>query len=229
MNVPYNNSKGERGGSAARTASKLRSMLMGAIGALFLNNLLISSRHHQHGSWSSSTEMNSHVGISRPISATGAGVVRISSDFYSISDGLVEEKPASLSSLTVGRKLSTSEETTSGSNERHLRNPRILMGIFSSDNIFDGTHRTWHRRLFENVWKDERVCTLSQFRNDTTIQQKCELIYTFVSGSNTDPNAPAERLEDTDTKDTPIELISGYKNPLKADINWPDVTHLNIR
>ena len=227
MNFPYNNSKGERGGSAARTASKLRFMIMGAIGALFLNNLLISSRHHHSNSWSSSPDMPSHVGISRPISATGAGGVRISSDFYSTSDRLVEEKPAS--SFTVGLELSTSEETANGSNAPHLRHPRILMGIFSSDNMFDGTHRTWHRRLFENIWKDERVCTLSQFRNDNTTQQKCELIYTFVSGSNTDPNAPTERLEDTDTKDTPIELISGYKNPLKDDINWPDVTHLNIR
>jgi len=105
------------------------------------------------------------------------------------------------------------------------------MGIFSSDNMFDGTHRKWHRNLFNDIWKDERVCTLNQFRNsnDTAVQQKCELIYTFVTAANDDPNAPTERLEETDTADTPIELPGGYKNPLKSDINGPDVTHLNIR
>jgi len=202
------------------SASKLRSILIGMILALFLNNLLISTRQ-QHSSWSSTPSNSDYVDIRHPIAAVGAGGVRISSDFYSTSDRLVEEKRG-------GRKLLTSDDETR--NERHLRNPRILMGIFSSDNMFDGTHRTWHRRLFENIWKDERVCTLSQFRNDTdtTKRQKCELIYTFVVGSSTDPNAVTERLEDKDTKDSPIEL-SSFKNPMKEDINWPDVTHLNIR
>ena len=112
-----------------------------------------------------------------------------------------------------------------------MRNPRTLFGIFSSDTIDDGTRRTWHRHLFNDIWMDDRVCTLNQFRNsnDTTVQQKCELIYTFVAAASDDPNGPTERLGETDTADTPIELLGGFKNPLKDDINWPDVMHLNIR
>lgn len=220
-----NNKGGRKPRGSASIASQLRLMLVGAIGALFLNNLLLSTTTTQHQAGSGSG--GSHI---------------ISSDFYSMSDRLVEEKPVlqsspssksksmsmtSSSSLNGGRKLLTDDDDV----VRPLRNPRTLMGIFSSDNMFDGTHRTWHRHLFNDIWKDERVCTLSQFRtsNDTTVQQKCELIYTFVAAASDDPNAPTERLEETDTADNPIELLGGYKNPMKGDINWPDVTHLNIR
>lgn len=105
------------------------------------------------------------------------------------------------------------------------------MGIFSSDNMFDATHRKWHRRLINEIWKDERVCDLDRFRatKDNAFRQKCELIYTFVVGANEDPNAPTVRLEDTDTAQTPIELSGRFKNPVKPDINWADVTRLNIK
>jgi len=120
------------------------------------------------------------------------------------------------------------------------------MGIFSSDNMFDATHRRWHRNLFNNIWKDDRVCTLSQFlegnledgkeskatvhatrRRDAPIEA-CELIYTFVTGSNLDPDGPTELLDDSGKK-LPIETPGGRKDPMKEDINWPDVTHLNIK
>jgi hypothetical protein len=202
--------KNKRGGTPARpavTASQLRCLLMGAIGALFVNNLMISTRAVRHHIESS----GSHI---------------IPRDFYSTSNRLIKEQSAVESPLDGGRKLLTDDDDL-----RRLRNPRTLMGIFTSDNIFDGTHRTWHRHLFNDIWKDQRVCTLDQFRasNDTSFQQKCELIFTFVAAANGDPNAPTERLEDTDTADTPIEFQGGYKSPVKEDINWPDVTHLNIR
>ena len=198
--------KSERRDTPSRpgvSASQLRCILMGAICALFLNNLMISSS------------------ATRRLSKSSESMIPL--DFYSTSDRHFEE-----STLNAGRKLLNDD----ADDPRRLRNPRTLMGIFSSDNIFDGTHRTWHRRLFNDIWKDERVCTLHQFRtsNDTSFQQKCELIYTFVVGrSIDDPNFPTERLEDADTADTPIEFPGGYKSPVKEDINWPDVTHLNIR
>lgn len=186
--------------------SQLRYILMGAIGTLFLNNLMISS---------STTRRLENSGDSQ----------MISSDFYSTSNRRLEKQSASESTLDGGPKLLKDDEDL-----QLLRKPRILMGIFSSDSIFDGTHRTWHRHLFSDIWKDERVCTLHQFRssNDTSFQQKCQLIYTFVAGANGDPNAPTERLEETDTPDTPIELPGGLQSPMKEDVNWPDVTHLNI-
>lgn len=113
----------------------------------------------------------------------------------------------------------------------HLRNSRMLIGIFSADNIFDATHRKWHRNLINNVWKDDRMCTLNNFRrsNDTDFKKRCEIVYTFLTAASDDPNAPTQRLADTDTDETPIELKGGYKNPKKEDINYDDVTHLNIK
>eukprot|EP00536_Pseudo-nitzschia_multiseries_P000810 jgi/Psemu1/234030/estExt_Genewise1.C_100054 len=191
---------------------------MGAIGALFLNNMMISTRH---------TRQISHLQMH--------GSDFISPEFFSKSHrrrekkkiGEKAQKIKEESSLVGGRKLLTDDDDNTG----RLRNPRTLMGIFSSDNMFDATHRKWHRNLFNEVWKDDRVCTLYQFRTskDESLRKKCQLIITFVAGANQDPNAPTERLEEADTKETPIELSGGFKNPVKDDINWDDVTHLNIR
>ena len=192
-------------GSPSRTGlsvAQFRFILIGAIGALFINNLMISISSTHHRALSSEVQI-------------------VSSDFFS-SNRHFEEQLAN----EEGRKLLANEDDL-----LRLRNPRILFGIFSSDSIFDGSHRKWHRQLFNDIWKDERVCTLDKFRgsNDISFRQKCELVYTFVTGSNTDPDAPTERLEETDTAENPIELPGGMKSPLKEDINWPDVTHLNIR
>ncbi len=178
------------------SASQVRLILMGAIGALFINNLMITSNFNRQ--------------LQTPI------------------HGESQMIPSSFYSTTKSKKESI--QNNKGNNQL-LRNPRILMGIFSSDNMFDATHRKWHRRLFNEIWKDERVCTLSEFRsaNDTSVRENCQLIYTFVAGANQDPEAPTERLEETDTSETPIELPGGYKDPMKIDANWSDVTHLNIR
>ena len=203
---PFRQKENKSMGDLSRSAvsvSQFRCVLIGAIGALFVNNLMISmSSTHQRA-----------LSVESPI---------IPNDFYSSSIRHLKEQSAQ----DEGQKLLANEDDL-----RRLRNPRTLFGIFSSDNIFDGTHRKWHRQLFNDVWKDERVCTLDQFRtsNDISFREKCELIYTFVSGSNTDPDAPTERLDETDTVDNPIELPGGMKNPMKEDINWSDVTHLNIR
>mmetsp|Transcript_5757 Transcript_5757/g.14381 ORF Transcript_5757/g.14381 Transcript_5757/m.14381 type:complete len:398 (+) Transcript_5757:139-1332(+) len=193
-------------GSTSRPAvsiSQFRSILVGAIGALFINNLMISISSTHQPSLASESQI-------------------ITSDFHSTSNRHFERQLR----YDEGRKIVANEDDL-----RRLRNPRILFGIFSSDNIFDGTHRKWHRHLFNDIWKDQRVCSLDEFRasDEISFRQKCELVYTFVAGSSTDPDAPTERLEETDTADNPIEYPGGMKSPLKEDINWPDVTHLNIR
>lgn len=133
------------------------------------------------------------------------------------------------------RKLDRVEFATAPSSPLHMgdhiRNSRMLIGIFSADNIFDATHRKWHRNLINNVWKDDRMCTLNNFRrsNDIDFKKRCEIVYTFLTAASDDPNAPTQRLADTDTDETPIELKGGYKNPKKEDINFDDVTHLNIK
>ena len=187
------------------SVSQIRCILIGAIGTLLLNNLMISTS-------------------TKHILKNSAASHMIPSDFYSTSNRRLRKQSAQERSSDKEPKLLEDDSDIPIS-----RHPRILMGIFSSDNIFDGTHRTWHRNLFEEIWKDERVCTLDQFRASNDIQQRCELIYTFVVGANEDSDAPTERLEETDTPDTPIELAGGYKSPVKEDVNWPDVTHLNIR
>ena len=180
-------------------------MLLGAMFAMVFNNLLLSA-----------SSIRGHLDC--------ADHDMIPSDFFSTSEirasKPIEPEPATDSapqaSLNGGSHL--------------LRNSRILIGIFTTDNLFDATHRKWHRNLFK-VWNDERTCSLDQFResNDTSLKQNCEVIFTFVAGANQDPNAPTERLRGLDTPETPIEFPGGYKNPIKEDMNDPDVTNLNIR
>lgn len=177
-------------------------MLMGAIFALLVNNLMISmNASHRHPDF-------------------------IPADFYSSSSGYIEERPEiTPSSLDEGRRLQTNDDHV-----QRLRHPRILFGIFSSDSDFDASHRLWHRQLI-GIWNDERVCSLDKFRfssNNTSFRQKCEVLYTFVVGAHSDPNVPMERLEDTDTADNPIEFQGKIQSSAK-DINLPDVTLLNIR
>lgn len=180
----------------AMSAAKLRLILMGAIGALFLNNLMITSN------------------FSRQLQTPTTDESQMLSGFKTAS-------------RTTKGSINDSKRSTS--NDQKLRTPRILMGIFSSDNMFDATHRKWHRQLFNDIWKDRRVCTLNDFRysDDRSVRERCQLIYTFVIGANLTSNV-TERLEETDTVETPIELPE-LKDPLKTDANWPDVTHLNIR
>mmetsp|Transcript_9662 Transcript_9662/g.20936 ORF Transcript_9662/g.20936 Transcript_9662/m.20936 type:complete len:411 (+) Transcript_9662:226-1458(+) len=201
-----NDDKQGRTPGSAMNMSQIRCVVMGAIGALFLNNLMISTTHTHR------------------IAMSQANVSDLPADFHSKSHQLRSKEN---SSLDEGRQVLVDDD----SNSSRLRNPRTLMGIFSSDNMFDATHRKWHRHLFNDVWKDERVCTLNQFRNsnDVSFKKKCELIITFVTAATDAPDAPTERLEETDTVDTPIEFLGDIKNPLKEDINWDDVTHLNIR
>ncbi len=144
----------------------------------------------------------------------------IPADFFSASKPLAPKTPQK-----------SAPEVSSNEGQRRSRNSRILMGIFTTDSMFDATHRKWHRNFFNNVWKDERTCTLDQFRQskDISFQQNCELVLTFVAGANQDPNAPTERLRDTDTPESPIEYPGLYNKPVRDDINLPDVTRLNVR
>merc|ERR1712232_1067120 len=147
-------------------------------------------------------------------------------------DASSKSNPKSSSTGSTAEEIGSSDwrkkRATKPPVERPLRNSRVLMGIFSSDNMFDATHRRWHRNLFNNIWKDDRVCTLSQFlegnledgkeskatvhatrRRDAPIEA-CELIYTFVTGSNLDPDGPTELLDDSGKK-LPIETPGGRK------------------
>ena len=180
-------------------------MLLGAMFAMVLNNLLLSASPDRRLQNCMDYDM-------------------IPSDFFSRSE-LRAIKPIEPKSVTE-----SAPEASVNGGPRLLRNSRILIGIFTTDNLFDATHRKWHRNLFK-VWNDERTCSLDQFResDDTSLKQNCEVIFTFVAGANQDPNAPTERLRELDTPETPIEFPGGYKNPLKEDINFPDVTNLNIR
>ena len=199
------------------TVSQLKYMLIGAILALLFNNLMISS-------------------TSFHVTQNCAASDIIPADFFSSSDSRLSkvtalEKASALESLSEKAVVGSPSASSLDDGPKLLRNSRVLIGIFTMDSDFDASHRKWHRNLFNNVWNDERVCTLGHFRasNNTSFRQKCEVIYTFVAGANEDPNAPTERLRATDTATTPIELPRGYKRPSKPEINNPDVTHLNIR
>ena len=185
--------------------SELKYILLGAIFATVLHNVLLAGRTRELKNCSE--------------------VEVIPRDFFAVSHS------RSTDPLPPKTAPKLAPEASSNEGQPVLRNSRILMGIFTTDNMFDATHRKWHRNFILNIWKDERMCSLDEFRgsNDASFRQNCEVIYTFVAGANPDPNAPTERLRDTDTPESPIEYPGLYNKPIRPDINEPDVTRLNVR
>ena len=101
---------------------------------------------------------------------------------------------------------------------------RVLFGILAADFPNDLTYRHRHRQLFE-LWNDPRVCSLPEFRaRPLDTRYECELIYTFVLGGN--PDAPSTELVD-DSRPMEVQKPVTYSNT--TDLNWPDMTLLNIR
>lgn len=132
------------------------------------------------------------------------------------------------------RKLSQTPEVSSSASQvalakspRHGPEPhsgrlRVLWGILSADFFNDQVYRKRHRDLFK-LWNDPRVCSLPNFRKMSKDEQyQCQLVYTFVLGSN--PDAPPQLLDNS----RPMEVTGPVKGK-GPDLNNPDITHLNIR
>jgi Galactosyltransferase len=99
---------------------------------------------------------------------------------------------------------------------------RVLLGILSADFFNDQVYRKRHRSLFQ-IWNDERVCSLPEFKSKPADQRYlCELIYTFVIGAN--PKAAPELVDGS----RPMEVRRPIRG-VSVDLNEPDMTLLNIR
>lgn len=146
----------------------------------------------------------------------GSRVV-ISSDFFS-SQGVVEE--------TKEQPRSLGASSYHHHSHHHPRYPKTLVGIITSASFNDASYRKRHRILFQ-IWNDTRVCSLADYRSHTSVRDHCQLIYSFIVGGNTDPNALTERLENTTAN--PIELPKPMEGKHHEDLDEPDVTLLNIR
>eukprot|EP00526_Cylindrotheca_closterium_P009944 CAMPEP_0113644644 /NCGR_PEP_ID=MMETSP0017_2-20120614/23500_1 /TAXON_ID=2856 /ORGANISM="Cylindrotheca closterium" /LENGTH=407 /DNA_ID=CAMNT_0000556273 /DNA_START=1 /DNA_END=1220 /DNA_ORIENTATION=- /assembly_acc=CAM_ASM_000147 len=130
---------------------------------------------------------------------------------------------------------------------RHLREvssstnppfPKTLVGIFTT---LDDPSKDWHRQNLAQHPK--RICALGDYESSSSTQmssserEACQVIYTFVMGGNTDPNAPTELFtvpddgENSNSKATQkkhhsllVKNTSGQK-----DVHENDCTLLNIR
>lgn len=105
---------------------------------------------------------------------------------------------------------------------RHSGRLRVLMGILSADFFNDQVYRRRHRMLFE-LWNDERVCSLDQFKALPMAERyRCELIWVFVLAGN--PNAAPELVDDSRPWEVPRPIQGVSK-----DLNRPDTILLNIK
>ena len=109
----------------------------------------------------------------------------------------------------------------------HRHYARTLIGIISSDSFNDKEYRKRHRILFEEIWKDKRSCTLAKVRTTPEAFENCQVIYTFIIGSNPEQDAPTELLENT--TNLPIERPQLIQSEFDDEINAADVTRLNIK
>jgi len=115
--------------------------------------------------------------------------------------------------------------------EKKPRKPRVLLGIFTRDGPFEPQYRKVFRNLFAlHPW----VCSLGRYKDLTTENPDnnvCELIYTFVLGSN--PDGPTELvdgvMEDRHTNGS-LPILADYDAHERGngDLNMDDITMLNI-
>ena len=130
---------------------------------------------------------------------------------------------------------------------RHLREvsssstipfPKTLVGIFTT---LDDPSKDWHR---QNLGQQhpKQICALGDYESKLSFSEKeaCRVIYTFVIGGSTDPNAPTELLTAPDgekkKKAAHHSLLvkkntsaAGERRSLPRDVHENDCTLLNIR
>jgi hypothetical protein len=136
-----------------------------------------------------------------------------------------DNNDADLSLLQPQRKLKASNNNNNNNNNNNKKKirPKILVGIFVDDTFQGCSYRKRHRSLF-GVWNDTRVCSLVEYEteNDSTttgsgsgsgrsIHEQCELIYTFVTGVNKDPNGPTEIVDNSTHKLLAERSVKAYK------------------
>jgi hypothetical protein len=117
------------------------------------------------------------------------------------------------------RDLSTPTPPRSGPRRRS----RTLLGLISSDTANDCSYRRRHRELFQ-IWNDARVCSLAQLKESPVKYEDCQLVYTFVLGASTEPDAPNLIVNQS--------LPLYHSPPQKTHCNdkmRDDMTWLNIR
>lgn len=113
------------------------------------------------------------------------------------------------------------------------RNPKVLVGIFTTDlNTDEVRYRDAFRTLFAMSYP--KVCIFDEFVSNTKLYEECEFIYTFVLGGNTSSIAlNAVIMSNKTANDIATETItipSTSIEPLYSiDYNRNDMTYFNIR
>lgn len=133
--------------------------------------------------------------------------------------GLQGPKKAKKGDMASKRKAVAAENN----NKEGARRPRTLVGIITSDRRNDCSYRRRHRELFQ-IWNDSRVCSLAEFKKAPSQYAHCQLIYTFVMGAATEPNAPTLIVNNS----IPI-LHAGPYGSQCNDLKSEDISMLNIR
>lgn len=105
------------------------------------------------------------------------------------------------------------------------RKTRVLWGFFSGDFKGEEIYRNKLRLLFSMV--PDKICSLDRFVTDHTgtLQDSCELIYTFVAGALKE--GPTERLEGCDNMT--LTAPASDEQHVSPDFGSADITLLNIK
>ena len=116
----------------------------------------------------------------------------------------------------------TTTTTTTTKTLPIMKQPRVLMGIFSADMVGDARYRQAFRKLL-NV--HPKVCNYNEYKRNPQQYTNCELLYTFVLGGN--PNGLTEFVKHHDNMTIlTTEVPRVWFSP---DVNETDMTFLNIK
>mmetsp|Transcript_24972 Transcript_24972/g.69401 ORF Transcript_24972/g.69401 Transcript_24972/m.69401 type:complete len:428 (-) Transcript_24972:490-1773(-) len=121
---------------------------------------------------------------------------------------------------------------------------RFLWGIVCTAREKDFLRRQTIRETYLSYYKDRPelgtpnlICSIHEYTSDAKIREECELIYTFVAGGATEPDAPTQLLDDVDpnrpmTLDPPTATTTngnGKNQDASDEIIENDITYLNVK
>lgn len=140
---------------------------------------------------------------------------------------LASAKQSSTPSINALKRRHLREVSSSGTS---IPFPKTLVGIFTT---LDDPSKDWHRQNLARHPK--QICAFGDFELTLSASERegCQVIYTFVMGGNTGPNAPTELLtvpigENSRAKHHSL-LVKTSGKSLPKDVHENDCTLLNIR
>ena len=143
----------------------------------------------------------------------------------------------------IASKTAQQQQQSSQNVQSHPKKRlRVLMGIFTYDDILQAPYRRQFRKLLDVFPQrnDTRVCSLYGFEHAPSDQARyqCQFIYTFVVGGLKKTSARSElvdtRVQNENGEDTTIDILMPSENvkfQRSKDLKdtFHDVTFLNIR